>query len=157
MIEIVLGLIRASREGNWLLHLAMIQEMIPWYFAYDMQNYAKYLPIYYRQMSRLQTDHPAVYEHCMNGGFTTQMSDTNPFGRIPIDQTIGETAKKDTQTPGGTKGFSLKPAAISHFYLTAEYRSTCLRNLRKMTHDQPSNALHVDLKPAQINRDEQDI
>jgi hypothetical protein len=41
MVEVVLGLIRASREGNWQLHLAMISEMIPWTFAYDKQNYAR--------------------------------------------------------------------------------------------------------------------
>ena len=75
MIEIVLGLLRASREGNWLLHLAIVREMIPWCFAYDNQNYAKYMPVYFGQMSRLETDHPDVYQHCMNGGFSTQMSE----------------------------------------------------------------------------------
>jgi hypothetical protein len=30
MVEIMLGLLRASREGNWMLHLAYIREMIPW-------------------------------------------------------------------------------------------------------------------------------
>lgn len=29
-----------------------------------------------------------------------QMSDTNTFGRIPVDQTIEETVNKDTQTAG---------------------------------------------------------
>ena len=28
------------------------------------------------------------------------MSDTNTFGRIPVDQTIEETVNKDTQTAG---------------------------------------------------------
>ena len=43
MVEVVLGMIRASREENWILHIAMIKEMIPWAFAYDKQNYARYL------------------------------------------------------------------------------------------------------------------
>ena len=85
------------------------------------------------------------------------MNETNPFGRIPIDQTIEETANKNTQTPGGTKIFSLKSGAISRFYLTAEYRSTCLRNLREMTHAQPSGTINVDLEPGRIQRDEQDM
>ena len=33
MAVIVLGLIQASREGNWMLHLAVIRQMIPWCFA----------------------------------------------------------------------------------------------------------------------------
>ena len=42
----------------------------------------------------------------MNGGMSVQLGTTNTFGRIPIDQTIEETANKDTQTAGGTEGFS---------------------------------------------------
>ena len=48
------------------------------------------------------------------------MRGRNPFGKIPIDQTKEETANRDTQTPGGTKGFSLKPEAVSRYYNTAK-------------------------------------
>ena len=44
----VLGLLRASREGNWDLHLTAIRMMIPWCFAYDKVNYARYLTPYQR-------------------------------------------------------------------------------------------------------------
>ena len=47
MIEILLGLLRADREGDWQLHLACIRKMIPWCFAMDKTNYARYLPVYY--------------------------------------------------------------------------------------------------------------
>ena len=52
-----------------------------------------------------------------------QIGDDNPFRRIPADQTCEETVNKDTQTPGGTRGFSLKPEPVSKYYLIAEYRS----------------------------------
>jgi len=39
MVEILLEMIRASREGNWPLHLHAIR-MIPWCAAYDKVNYA---------------------------------------------------------------------------------------------------------------------
>jgi hypothetical protein len=71
MVEIMLGLIRASREGDWKLHLASIREMIPWYFAYDKLNCARYLPYCYAQMSRLAIDHPDVHEQFIQGqGFS---------------------------------------------------------------------------------------
>lgn len=157
MIEIILGAIRATREGNWSLHMAMIRDMIPWFFAYDLQNYARYLPVYYRQMSRLHIDHPSVYQHYVTGGFGAQLSDKNPFGRIPIDQTIEETANKDTQTAGGTKGFSLKPGSVTRYYLTAEYRSKGLHKLRDMTNAHNTGMLHKDLETSRIARDEQDV
>jgi hypothetical protein len=73
MVEIMLGLLRASREGNWLLHLASVHKMIPWCFAYDKQNYARFLPIYYAEMSQLHNTHPDVYSHFMDGGFSVQL------------------------------------------------------------------------------------
>ena len=42
--DILLGLLRASHEGDWDLHLHAIRLMIPWCFAYDRLNYARYLP-----------------------------------------------------------------------------------------------------------------
>ena len=58
--QIMLGLLRATREGDWLLHLASIRAMIPWRFAYDKVNYARYLSHYYATMSRLPIYHTEV-------------------------------------------------------------------------------------------------
>ena len=102
MVEVILGLIRAYRDGDWKLHLASIREMIPWCFAYDKLNYARYLPYYFAHMSRLAIDHPDVHEQFMQGqGFSVQLGGSNPFARIPVDQTVEETINKNTQTPGG--------------------------------------------------------
>eukprot|EP00745_Piridium_sociabile_P027749 TRINITY_DN44663_c0_g1_i3.p1 TRINITY_DN44663_c0_g1~~TRINITY_DN44663_c0_g1_i3.p1 ORF type:complete len:1606 (-),score=395.32 TRINITY_DN44663_c0_g1_i3:590-5317(-) len=157
MVEILLGLIRASREGDWHLHLASIRAMIPWCFAYDRLNYARYLPYYYAQMSKLPITHPDVYSEFMHGGFSVQLGPTNPFGRIPVDQTIEETVNKDTQTPGGTKGFSLKAGAVAKYYLTAEYRSQYLGALRAMTDQGSSKLSHRDTHVPRIKKDERDV
>ena len=157
MVEILLGLIRASREGDWMLHLACIRAMIPWCFAYDRINYARYLPYYYAQMSRLPEEHPDVHAEFMRGGFSVQLGSTNTFGRIPVDQTIEETVNKDTQTPGGTKGFSLKMGAVSKYYLTAEYRTMYLRKLRNMVNQRDSKWTHPDIQPTRIRKDQADV
>ena len=99
MAKIVLGLIRASREGNWMLHLTAIGQMIPWCFAYDKVNYAWFLTYYYATMSRLPIEHPEVHAHIMQGGFSVQIGSHNSFGRIPVDQTIeDDLAKRRTCT-----------------------------------------------------------
>ena len=41
--DVVLGLQRESREGDWELHLHAIKTIIPWCFAYDKMNYARYI------------------------------------------------------------------------------------------------------------------
>ena len=105
-------------------------------------------------MSRLPIDNPEVHEHFMQGGFLVQICSKNPFGRIPVDQTIEETVNEDTQTPGGTKGFSLKSRAVARYYLTSEYRSRYLRQLRAMVGEQNTDFNHADLQMPRIRKDE---
>lgn len=60
--------------------------------------------------------------------YTHILSLEGKIGKIPVDQACEETVNKDTQTPGGTKGFSLKPRVFNKYYLVAEYRSIFMRN-----------------------------
>ena len=157
IIEILLGLLRADREGDWQLHLACIRKMIPWCFAMDKTNYARYLPVYYAQMCQLQKTSPELYAHFVGGGFSVQLSSFNPFGRIAVDQTTEETVNKDTQTAGGTCGFSLKPGTVARYYLTAEHRAMALRQLREHVSARCGGLSHTDLQHSRIKRDESDV
>ncbi|CAH3164949.1 unnamed protein product, partial [Porites lobata] len=68
-------------------------------------------------MTHLEETHPEAHEFLKYGGFSVQIGDQNPFGRVPVDQTCEETVNKDTQTAGGTKCFSLKAGAVSKYYI----------------------------------------
>ena len=151
IVEVLFNMIRASREADLQLHLASIRTLIPWCFAYDQLNYARYLPAYYAGMKN-----PEEHNHLTAGEFSVQLGPDNPFGRIPVDQTIEETVNKDTQTAGGTKGFSLKAGTISRYYLTAEYRHF-LRYLRQMLCLDDSGISHGDLMLPRIQKDEADV
>ena len=151
MAEITLGLLRAAREGDWLLHLASIRAMIPWLFAYVKVNYACFLSYYYAIMSRLPTDHPARGEPTVHARwFQCPAWQQNPFGRITVDRNVEETVNRDKQTAGDTKGFSLNLAAVERYYLTSEYRSMYLRQLRKMDGHGKSHPSHPDLHMPRI-------
>ena len=123
MVDILHGLLRADRDGDCLLHLSCIRNMIPWSFALDKINYARYRPVYYAQSSRLQETSPVLYDHFLNGGFSVQLRNEHPFARMAVDQTTEKTVNKDTQTVGWTRDFNLKPGAVSRYYLTAEHRA----------------------------------
>ena len=106
-------------------------------------------------MSHLEETHPAFLEYLQSGGFSARIGDVNPFGRIPIDQTCVETVNKDTKTPGGTKGFSLKPAAVSKYYLIAEYRNIFMRQFKEMLDlDNLTTCKHTDSQASQMTRNE---
>ena len=158
MVEnIILGLLRGSREGNWNLHLNAVGCMIPWCFAYDKVNYARYLSAYYAEMTNLSEKKPDVYDAFQAGQFSVQMSCSNPFGKIPVDQTTEATVNKDTQTPGGTIRFSLKPGAIKRYYLTAEYRSAFLGQLKNIVQEKGSKHQHPELQETRIKKTEETV
>ena len=71
------------------------------------------MPIQYGEMTSLSEGNPDVFEYFQKGVFSLQIADHNLIGRIPFGQTIDETVNKDTQTVGGTNGFSLKPGTVS--------------------------------------------
>ena len=82
----------------------------------------------------------------------------NPFRRIPVYQSCEETINRDTQTPGGTKRLSLKPGAVSKYYLIAEYRSIFMQQFKEILHltCTPTTFQHTDLQASRIARDEED-
>ncbi|KAL8624130.1 hypothetical protein ACOMHN_036133 [Nucella lapillus] len=153
--DILLGLLRASRDGDWDMHLHAIRLMIPWCFAYDRLNYARYLPAYYAQMTNLAASQPEIYKAFKDGNFSVQLTESNPFGRIPVDQTTEVTVNRDTQTVGSTTKFSLKPGAVSKYYLTAEYRSAFLTKLRNMVQHNRRGTDHPDLQKSRLQKDEE--
>ncbi len=72
MVGLLLRFIRATREGDWQLHLECVRELIPWMFAYDHANYSRYLPVYYCQMMSLEKTHPDAAKHLAMGEFAVQ-------------------------------------------------------------------------------------
>ena len=78
--DLLLGLLRSSREGDWALHMSTI----PWCFGYDKVNYARYLPVYYAGMSNMPTQYPDIYNNFLDGRFSVQFGSDNPFGKIPV-------------------------------------------------------------------------
>lgn len=61
MMCILFAFIRSIRMGDWKLHLESTQRMLPWMFAYDRPNYARYLTFYWSEMQALPEKHPAIH------------------------------------------------------------------------------------------------
>ena len=49
-----------TREVNWDLHLASFRAMLPWFFACDRVNYARYGSAYWLEMTALEQTHPGM-------------------------------------------------------------------------------------------------
>ena len=53
MAEILFAFNQSIRNGPWQAHLATLKKVLPWFFAYDHQNYARHTSLYFGEMSQL--------------------------------------------------------------------------------------------------------
>ena len=67
--------IRGQRVGHWPLTLNSCNELCPWFFAIGHTNYARWLPVFLKDMAKLPEDHPAVHDAFMEGMCVVQRGD----------------------------------------------------------------------------------
>lgn len=158
MVSLLLQFIRATREGDWVLHLACIRRMLPWCFAYDRFNYARYLTLYWSQMECLSTVNPAAHAALSAGEFCVQRTNSK-FAQVAVDHAIEQTMNRDTKSKGGIIGFSTEPAAVHRWVVTAHERAAITSACRKLAHEQEDSVSHQhkDVRSLRVARDEDDV
>ena len=68
LFELVLLLIRASRDQLWELRFQSLHALCPYFVALDINNYAQMSPVYLSQMYVLKEKDPQTWEFLPNGG-----------------------------------------------------------------------------------------
>ena len=53
-VNILLRLLRADREADFIMHIQAVTETVPYFFLAGRINYARYTPVYIADMKRLQ-------------------------------------------------------------------------------------------------------
>lgn len=110
MEVIILILIRSFREGNFNLYKQTLMELIPYFFANNNTNYARWLPIHLRDMMCLAQQHPEVARQFQNGNFVVHKSNKD-FSALAIDQ-AHEQNNGIIKGDGGAIGLTEDPAAL---------------------------------------------
>ena len=111
--------IRASREGNWKLHLASLDSFVKYFFAHDLHNYARYIPIYLAEMSSLEERDPEIWQYLDAGNFSVQKN-AIPFTAIGADHAL-EQENRSMKVSGGIVGIGNKQAALDQYFLIAPH------------------------------------
>ena len=81
----IMGLIfvRAHREQDFPLYVESLKALVPWFFALDHHNYARWIPVHIRDMESLPASiHKEFEEH----GHWVVAKTANRFSSIQIDQ-----------------------------------------------------------------------
>ena len=110
LIWLIFTFIRAIKENNYNLHLANLYKLCPMFFAYNHQNYLRYIPAYLVAMINLPDTHPGAEDLICKKGFSASRSGV-PLSRNPVDITIEQTINRHAKSHGGIIGFSRNSAA----------------------------------------------
>ena len=105
-----LSLVRASREANFVLYCQALPALIPYFFANNNTNYARWLPIHLRDMLTLEQRHPALHQEIMSGKSVVFQS-KQPFSAMAIEQ-AHEHANTVIKPDGGAIGIIEDTSAL---------------------------------------------
>ena len=94
--------VRGQRLGDWQLTLNALTNLCPWFFVFGHTNYARWIPVFLRDMARLPDGHPSVHEAFVEGKFVVQRS-KKKFSLMALDQSQ-EHSIKLLKEDSGTKG-----------------------------------------------------
>ena len=86
MITEVLQYIRTVRTGNWHLHLQSMETFLKFFFAHDMLNYARMMPVYLSDM-KLKDSESTVYADFLQGNRVVNKNPL-PFQAIGADHAL---------------------------------------------------------------------
>ncbi|KAL8589292.1 hypothetical protein ACOMHN_039935 [Nucella lapillus] len=106
-LSLMCRIVKGQRLGDWPLTLSALYDMCPWFFAFGHTNYARWLPVFLRDMAKLPETHPSVHEAFMCGKFSVQRGDSK-FSLMALDQSQ-EHSVKFLKEEGGTKGLYGQP------------------------------------------------
>lgn len=107
---LALQFVRSFREADFDLYIQCLGQLVPWMFALDHTNYARWLPIHIKDMVQLKEKVPSVFEAFKNGNFVVQKS-AHVFSTMALDQAheqMNELIKGD----GGVIGITDNPSAL---------------------------------------------
>ena len=156
-VWLILSYLRATKENDLDLYILCIQKMCPLYFAYDHQNYAKYLSVYHLALVNIEATHPGARELLKQNGFSVSRSDI-PGTRNAVDITIEQTINRHAKSRGGIIGFSRNFAAYYRWCLTRHLRASYVEATYELANmSTPESDVHRDNRQASKTVSEADV
>ena len=105
---LALQLLRAQRDGDFLLQQVSLEEMMPYFFAAGHMNYARYITWYLRNVENLPT---TAKNDLMEGAHACRHSDGGTA--VPADQFGEQTYIRRGKGAGGLRGISTNAEQVA--------------------------------------------
>ncbi|KAL9954824.1 hypothetical protein ACROYT_G042404 [Oculina patagonica] len=109
--------LRSIRQSSFTLYSNALHKMLPWFFALNHTNYARWLPVHLRDLSELQQIAPDVFAQFVDRGLFTVHKSQRKFSAIAIDQ-AHEQNNAIVKGDGGAVGLTENPSALRRWMIS---------------------------------------
>ena len=113
---LLLVFIRSIRQANFDLYIDTLSNMVPWFFALNHTNYARWIPVHLRDMCALQHKAPNISSQFETGMFTVYKTQRR-FSAIAIDQ-AHEQNNAMVKGDGGAVGLTENASALRRWMVS---------------------------------------
>lgn len=154
-LQLLLQFIRAQREGDWKLDLSSQAAMLPYFFACNKQNYARWCTFYVLEM--LLKLPKQVENEFENGNFSINLT-PGPFRGIWSDMAVEMSVIKDTKGDGGIIGLTRKDSTVLRWAVTRNVLgaySAVMKTRSGYTNDMDLDYKHEGERKHEILKDEE--
>jgi hypothetical protein len=127
---LILMFITSLRSGNFELYKASLTKLMPWFFALDHHNYARWLSVHIRDMNLLHITHPPMHKEFSDGKFVVYKSKA-PFSSIAIDQ-AHEQNNALVKGDGGAVGLTENAAALRRWMVAGPEVATLIEDFENL-------------------------
>ena len=113
-----LQLARAFREADFALYIYALIKIIPWMFALDQTNYARWFSVHIRDLCELPIQHRDVFQTFCDGSFVVHKTE-RPFSSIVLDH-AHEQLNSEDKGEGGAVGLTENPAVLGRWMVNGQ-------------------------------------
>ena len=143
----------AVQENDLNMRLFCWTKFIPFYFALNKMNYARYGSYYARILANINLLYPGAEELLEKKGMSVQAQDRYPV-RTAVDQRGEQTINRDAKTAGGIKNIAKDPNAVLKWCLNRSEQASNTKALFEMANISGTSGSYKPLRPSQIVRSE---
>ena len=126
-----LSIIAAYRDKNIELHLQAQQELLPLLFAFNHQNYSRYLTYHHVELQALKHKHFSAYEQLKTYGMGASLTGRK-FSTFPGDLVTEVTVNREVKIRSGLMrgGYSTSIETVDDFILNTHALAKLRRALK---------------------------
>ena len=121
---------KSFRQANLDNYVRALVCLMPWIFALDHINYARWLSVHIRDMSLIHAKHPAVFQQFKAGLFVARRTQ-QPFSSIALDQ-LHEQMNAQVKGDGGAIGLTENANALRRWMVAGPETARMVKEFEEL-------------------------